>query len=815
MRAVQAPVSFLTAFFILLAAEQPHRKAETSVADPNPVKDLTDRGKRLRDAGRITEAIAEFSKARRRSQDLGNLEYEAKTLILIGSAQALIFEYRAALKSFRQAVETGRNLDLVAGSAAGNLANLYRQLGDVAGAEAQSRYAIERLKHIPLAKRDDYAVACLSRALLIHASVAFQLDRSSEGDRDYQEAFLLAEKRGDRSLEAQIWDDEGTELMHKHHTAEADSDFQNAVSLSRNIGDKDGLAVEYEHLAELELQRAHPNCRKALGLIDEAFASNSPAFKSSPQYYPLNLRGRILLLDGNKEQALSDFRRSANAADEWRLRALPGDMTSTQTVGQLQEVYADYAQLAAETALETRDNVLAVNALEVLAENRAASLREQLHSVYGSSGALLNEYYAKLAELQSAQGAVTLGRNTALDQAKLAEVRLDISNLQNELGINSDRVSVIGERVRRRISVKDIQHKLGADQVLISITLGKSRSYLWALTSRGVNLSRLPGEEEIASKADSFAAAVQTGRDAAPLSAILSRVLFENLPSDVWNRSEWIIVADGSLLNGIPFCALRNLKGKPLVENKTLRFLPSELLLADRRAAQAAPNTFVGVGDPIYNLADPRLDHSRPADSKSISESVMLTRLVASGREVRAAAQETRTSGAVLLTGASATRTDLIAALAHDTGILHFAVHVVSPPGQPQEAALALSLRNRIPDLLTPEAIAAFSVPGSLVVLSGCSSGLGKVVPGAGLQGLSRAWLLAGAAAVVVSNWPTPDDSGQFFSDFYNHFDQIRSGDTAQRAALALRQTQLDMLHGSGYQTSPRFWGAFAVIAKE
>jgi CHAT domain-containing protein len=99
--------------------------------------------------------------------------------------------------------------------------------------------------------------------------------------------------------------------------------------------------------------------------------------------------------------------------------------------------------------------------------------------------------------------------------------------------------------------------------------------------------------------------------------------------------------------------------------------------------------------------------------------------------------------------------------------------------------------------------------------LSGCSSGQGKVLPGVGLVGLSRAWLLAGASAVVVSSWPTPDDSGKFFASFYRHFHEIHSGYTAQRAALALRRTEVDMLNGSGYQTSPSFWGAFAVISKE
>jgi CHAT domain-containing protein len=788
-------------------------------ADPNPVEEWTEAGKKLRNAGKVTDAIAQFTEARRRAHALGNVEYEAKSLILIGSAQTLIFQYKAALDSFEEAAEIGRNFDLVAGSASGNMANLYRQLGDFPAAEAQSRHAIERLQHIPAGERDEFAVSSLSRSLLIHAALCFQLNRDSEGYRDYQEAFLLAEKRPDFLLEAQILDDEGSELMHKHRTAEADIKFQGALSLSSKIADKDGLAVEKEHLAELELQRDHPDCRKALGLIDDAFASNSPSFKSSPQYYPINIRGRILLWDGKKAEALSEFRRAVNAADEWRHGALPGDTSSTRTVSRLQEVYADYARLAAETALDSKDNALAIRALEVLAENRAASLREQLRSVYGNSGRLPDEYYAKLAELQAAQAAVTLGQNTALDQAKLTQIRLDISNLENKIGIKSEKVSVMGERIPRRNSLSDIQHTLGRDQVLISITLGKGRSYVWAVTSGGVNLARLPGEEELTSKADAFAAAVRLGRDAAPERTALARALFANLPADVWKRSEWMMVADGPLLNGMPFCALSDLNGRPLIEDKTLRFLPSELLLTDRALERAAPKTFVGVGDPIYNLADPRLERSRLPDAKAVSEGVMLNRLVASGREVRAAAEETRASDAVLLTGATATRGDLTAALARHAGIqpgiLHFAVHVVSPPGQPQEAALALSLRNGMPELLTPEAIAALRVPGSLVVLSGCSSGLGKVVPGAGLQGLSRAWLLAGAAAVVVSNWPTPDDSGQFFSAFYNHFDQIRSGDTAQRAALALRRTQLDMLHGAGYQTSPQFWGAFAVIAKE
>jgi CHAT domain-containing protein len=148
-------------------------------------------------------------------------------------------------------------------------------------------------------------------------------------------------------------------------------------------------------------------------------------------------------------------------------------------------------------------------------------------------------------------------------------------------------------------------------------------------------------------------------------------------------------------------------------------------------------------------------------------------------------------------------------------------VHVVSPQnesGTADEAALALSLTNdNMPELLTKEAIATLRVPGSLVVLSGCSSQQGENLPSAGLVGLSRAWLLAGASAVIVSAWPTPDDSGRFFTAFYKHLQSqsAPSGNIAQRAATALQQTQLDMQHSTGYRSSPSFWAAYSIISKE
>jgi CHAT domain-containing protein len=70
-------------------------------------------------------------------------------------------------------------------------------------------------------------------------------------------------------------------------------------------------------------------------------------------------------------------------------------------------------------------------------------------------------------------------------------------------------------------------------------------------------------------------------------------------------------------------------------------------------------------------------------------------------------------------------------------------------------------------DLLTPGDVARLQAVPRLVALSACQSGRGRPLPGTGLLGLARAWLMAGSEGVIASYWPTPDDSGNLFLSFY------------------------------------------------
>ncbi len=207
---------------------------------------------------------------------------------------------------------------------------------------------------------------------------------------------------------------------------------------------------------------------------------------------------------------------------------------------------------------------------------------------------------------------------------------------------------------------------------------------------------------------------------------------------------------------------------------------------------------------------------SGPADQTA--GSFALARLAGSRREVESAARIWNAAPAQLLMGPDASVARLRLALEQRPDMIHFAVHVLSPESHPDRAALALSIDDRgVPELLTPEMIATFRVPGSLVVLSGCASHKGSVVPGAGLIGLSRAWLLAGASGVIVSAWPTPDDSGRFFEAFYGYLkaQNGRAGSVIERASIALQQAQLEMRQETGYRRTPSFWAAYSLISKE
>ena len=105
--------------------------------------------------------------------------------------------------------------------------------------------------------------------------------------------------------------------------------------------------------------------------------------------------------------------------------------------------------------------------------------------------------------------------------------------------------------------------------------------------------------------------------------------------------------------------------------------------------------------------------------------------------------------------------------------------------------------------LLFSEEVEQLDLSPALVVLSSCDSGRGAVKAD-GIMGMARAFVLAGAQAVLTTLWKVPDESAAVFMQLFYRFlvDGFKSSLALQRAVRSLRcfQKYSQYIHWSGYQ---------------
>jgi len=108
--------------------------------------------------------------------------------------------------------------------------------------------------------------------------------------------------------------------------------------------------------------------------------------------------------------------------------------------------------------------------------------------------------------------------------------------------------------------------------------------------------------------------------------------------------------------------------------------------------------------------------------------------------------------------------------------------------------------------ILTAREVAAMNLTNTeLVVLSACQTGLGDVKGSEGVDGLQRAFKMAGVRYLVMSLWPVPDkETREFMELFYS----LWRDQTSIREAFGQTQRQMR----DRYPGEPYKWAGFVMV---
>jgi CHAT domain-containing protein len=244
----------------------------------------------------------------------------------------------------------------------------------------------------------------------------------------------------------------------------------------------------------------------------------------------------------------------------------------------------------------------------------------------------------------------------------------------------------------------------------------------------------------------------------------------------------------------IPLAILTGADGEDLVVHHPLSVLPSIASLGAMACPGGGRPRAVVVGDP---LLPPRL--GLPPLRGALDEADCVAKMLAG------AAVDTTP-----LLGPEASEVSFRQSVA-GARVVHLACHAALY--EPASASrLYLTPSEHDDGMLLPAEIADLRLDGALVVLAACESGLGRATAD-GVLGLGRAFMQAGARAMVLSLWQVDDVVTAFLMrEFYRGLLGTGEGLDGQRLDVAASVQRSQLLARREWSDDPINWGPWLVV---
>ncbi len=820
----------------------------------------------------VQPALACYREALALFHQLGERKDEAAALNNLGFAYFNLGEPQPAAESYQQALEIRRAIGDRAGEAQAlnNLAVLYRSLGEIDEALKAYAQAREILTALDDRRQEATTLNNLGVAYMatgeaersrLYLTQALALRRTVEDRRGeivtlnnlgrlerrndaadkavsfHSQALEIARAISDSRNEGISRSYLGEALSEAGRSAAALAELDKALALQRQTGDRANEATTLGHKGEA--LAASGRAAEALPLFEQALLALRAAGDRINEAATLFTRARTLRdrgEPGDLERAASDAEAAITALESLRTR-LGNPELRAAFLGSRSKVYelridvlmrlaaAHPGQGFDRAAFEASEEARARSLLDVLRESGAA-IRSGIDPTLAARQRDLERRLALKADRRQ----LLLGRGKG-DQAESKalemeseQIRAELDNLDSEIRRKNPRYADLTHPEAARTG--EIQALLDSGTLLLEYSLGRERSYLWAVDAKGLRSFILPGREKIETAARAFHQALSTpgGDDSrARIGRTLSRMLLKPVAGELKDR-RLAIVPDGAL-GYIPFDVLPEPgQSNPVLARHEVVELPSaSVLAAERRELARRPpagKLAIVLADPVFQPDDPRVARSPqkvPAATPTASDrrsggadAFLLHRLRFSRQEALAITSLAPPGAVTTRLDFAADRDLVLSGGLRDFRYIHFATHGVFDAERPELSGLALSRVDAAgkprEGFLRLRDVYDLDLAADLVVLSGCQTALGREIRGEGLLGVTRGFLYAGAPRVVASLWWIDDRAtAALMSAFYRGL-----WIEGLRPAAALREARLSLARQHRFR-DPSYWGAFVL----
>lgn len=792
----------------------------------------------------LTEASQNYEQALQLWRGLNNSLEEAETLIQLGFIAVRQGEWQSSMSFFMQAQSLidEKSSPLLMGKISNGLGHIFNESGSPEKGLVQFQRALDYFRQTPDTRDDRMSI------LLIGISHHL-LGNYPEALAHLQQALADVEPDG---LFAALCDQYlGKVYISTGEYGAALEHLQSALVIyTRAVNPKEAAQVRgligQIYQQQGQLPRAEQYYKQAL----ETFLALSDRVNQAAVYYML---GRLELTRENYDAAEDYLQHSIKATENIRRVSMSSDLAAafSASVHERYESYIECLMRKHQAKPAARLDVLAFETSEL---GRARSLAELLRATQTSFAPGLDPQLAEREKLL--RQSLRTKEDYKVELLGKKYRKEDLATVDAELARLEAEYKLVNETIRERYpsyeqiarpvgwNLRQIQQQVIADDqtVLLEYSLSAERSYVWAVTRSSIRSYEIPAQALINETAQKLYRLLATPPDAATAEKVnreaqeLSRMVLLPVAAEL-NRQRIIVVADGAL-NYIPFQLLPAPSGNHelLVDASEIINAPSATILGQLQQETTQRRTpakmLAAFGDPVFAANDgglnetntlARMAATEPVETEprqsavrgiamkgdSFNSSVIETLFYARQElaNLRCAAIK---GGSFVAADYDATRERLQSTNLTEFAILHFATHGFLDPVHPENSGLRLSNVNREGKLLEGfvglQDIYNLHAPVDLVVLSACSTALGKEVRGEGLIGLTRGFMYAGASSVVASLWKVDDEAtAELMKHFYTNM--LQKG---MPVAAALRAAQKSIRQQEQWR-SPYYWAAFTL----